>query len=774
MTNIHYNKNDNNKNQSSCFDLSVIIPFRADEHLPYLMDRLEDQCKGFRKYKNIEFILVDSGSNDKNQEQCIRICKDYGIKYLNHNSHGKVFSIGAARDYGVCHALGRAITFLDVDLRVADDFFDRLLLLMSSYGISTHKKRFFAIPCLYLTSEGTDEFIVTETQSRMYDFYLRWLHGDTQSIQTMAPCSSVMIVDRLHYMSVGGHRPEFRGHGYEDFELYHRLIGEEGIMPTAEDYYADTKSWDTATYRGFRSQFSLLGRAALMANLFVVHLWHPRPKKSSFYGNMSVNREIWMDFFKEFDKTKEHPEPLIDQFAKYKKILAFGQPQTNSMRAPRDLIPLLGQRVYANEFDFTDESGTLDEIAFQSMLVSSQIQAILFPNPYSNPVRLQVYQWCRRTQFPFLVYERGALPDSWFIDENGFNADSDSYQRKNWDRKLTDVERDSVKKYINQTLIGGNPLEPQGQRFGGEGLSYRLKLGGKKVLFVPLQRPSDTVIKYMRGDLESYSKFTSFIDEAAKELKKLGWIVLCKKHPLEVESPPLKNAIYAPEDANFIDLLELADSVALINSGVGLYAMMMGKPCFIFGNAFYAFEGINTKSSTESISDFCDLILSENPIDSESTYRFINFLMNDFYSFGTSKVTLRKESDGSLRSITTATNFYQIQTLNGGKINYRNEPGKSITTAAPLFERFKLDVHNKKKQNEQKKHAVTSFKTKETKNKSAVKNGIVNNIHPKKTAPKDLMAAKKAKLIRDPHAFFRDSRFVVLKPLRHFWSATDR
>ncbi len=730
--------------QSRVHSLSVIVPFRADPNSPYLLKRLAEQCQSFPRHNAIEFIVVDSGSSPESRKVCEDVCRRHGVSYLHHESEGQTFSIGAARDFGVCHARGRAITFLDVDLRVADDFWGRLLQLMASFGISKHKKRFFAIPCLYLTQEGTEEFIASDAQSRALDFYLRWLDGDNQAVQTMAPCSSVMVVDRLHYLSVGGHRPEFRGHGYEDFELYHRLIGEESVLPRTVNYYHDAKTWDTATYKGFRAQFSVLGRHALMANLFVVHLWHPRPKNSSFYGNMNANRTIWLDFFKEFDKTGKHPEPLLDRQARYKKILYFGSPDTSSTRCLQDVTPLLGSRVFVNEFDFIDEDGQMLESEFDSMIRNLSIEAILFPNPYGNPARLKIYNWCRRTRFPYLCFDRGALPDSWFFDANGFNADSASYLMPNWRHQLTPAQRDETIQYIRLSLAGASTLEKQGARVGGEGLAARLKTGGKKVLFVPLQRPSDTVIRYFSGQLESYEAFLRFIDQAALELKRQGWVVLCKKHPLETESPHLQHALYVPNDTHFVDLLELADAVALINSGVGVYAMMAGKPCFIFGEAFYAFEGINQRASAADSKDFCCQLREPFTVDMEEVYRFIHFLKNRFYSFGVSRNKMRKESDGSLRNITTGIDFYAIRIPDMHPVLYASQCRPQLSTAAPLFERFRLDLV-------QRKQAASVLA---------------------KSAPQVMKdsrttrAAKWHKLRRDPHAFFRDAKQPALRAVR--------
>ena len=272
--------------------LTVIVPFRCElSETYYLIERLRDLLSSIPQNLPIEFMVVDSGSQPEYSRECQEICQFHNVTYLYHNSLGQPFSIGACRDYGVQHAKGKAVSFLDVDLRAAPDFWVRLLTLMEAWGISKYKKSFLAIPCLYLTQEGTVEFLRHENENvKFADFYLRYLQGDKSAVETLALCSSVMIVDRYHYLSIGGHDLEFRGHGYEDFELYHRLLCEDDVIPKTEDYYKDHKTWDTYSYIGFRSHLAMIARPALMMNLFIVHLWHPRPKTVSFYTPSSVTR----------------------------------------------------------------------------------------------------------------------------------------------------------------------------------------------------------------------------------------------------------------------------------------------------------------------------------------------------------------------------------------------------------------------------------------------------------------------------------------------------
>lgn len=191
------------------FDLSVIVPFRCenDESI-YLLKRLEELCSLFPLNNKIEFIVVDSGSLPKYSAICENICLENNCRYIFKNTRGATFSLGDCRDFGVQHAYGKAITFLDVDLRVPPTFWDRLLVLMHSWGISYYKKSFLAVPCLYLTQEGTKDFMsLPETEDKYLNFYLQYLQGRIESIESFAACSSVMVVDKLHYLSIGGHNP---------------------------------------------------------------------------------------------------------------------------------------------------------------------------------------------------------------------------------------------------------------------------------------------------------------------------------------------------------------------------------------------------------------------------------------------------------------------------------------------------------------------------------------------------------------------------------------
>jgi predicted glycosyltransferase involved in capsule biosynthesis len=744
--------------------LSVIIPFRGDKSNPWFIERLEGLLSEIDVPDCIEIIVVDSGSAIDEKRKCIELCEFYRAKYLRLENDMKTFSIGEARDFGVQNALGKAITFLDVDLRLPTGFWENLLQLMDVYGIRKFKKKFFSIPCIYLTPEGTKSFKTTESNIFSRTIHLNYLTGNSEWIDSYAPCSSVMVVDRLHYLSCGGHDPRFRGHGYEDFELYHRLLQEEGSITRPRDYYQDKKTWETSTYQGFRAMLAILGKIPQAHGLFVIHLWHPRPKTNSHYANISKNRNIWIDIFKEYDSSSFHPEPLADySVTKQSKVLFFGKPRTNAARCLKDAAPLLGDFIYASEYDFFDGDEFLAD-DFECFLADLNISLIVFFNPYGNKARLETYRWCQKTNTYFLCFERGALPDSWFFDSSGFNADSKSYSKNNLKNFLTEEERELVSRYIYNTINIKKPLENQNLSLGKEAIIQKYRLQGKKILFVPLQRPSDTVIKYMSGKIQDADHFVQIIDEVSRELIKKGWVVLVKKHPLETKKSTFKYASYVDDDVNFIDLIEASDAVALINSGVGIYAMMMNKPCFIFGEAFYSLPGANFEVDSFEIADVTNSINAHKEIDFSLVERFIFYLITEFYSFGITKVEARIESDGSKRSITKEIDFYELRIPKKESVIYEENINNKLPISAPIYSKYALDIHLTKKK-------VKTIKTRPSTNTSPSKNVAPKKVHPKRElrSPAEIKKAKRMKLKNNPHAYFADSKIWVLKPLRFFF-----
>lgn len=239
--------------------------------------------------------------------------------------------------------------------------------------------------------------------------------------------------------------------------------------------------------------------------------------------------------------------------------------------------------------------------------------------------------------------------------------------------------------YIKNLKDGNDSLEKQGDRLGGEKAKKALGFSSKKkIIFVPLQRPSDTVIKFFSGSVGSVKNFIQQVLQLEKLLNKdsSDWFFLLKKHPLETEyfSFESDNVGYVPDDTNMYDLIEMSTAVLLINSGVGLNALAYEKKVICMGQSFYASPGLAIHA--ESVDQAYEIIT--NP-EKTSSYlqvsRFFNHLVEKVYSFGKFETELVADQDGSFRNVTNKICFNQVRWL-GVELRIKHTP---ILVVSPLI-----------------------------------------------------------------------------------------
>lgn len=100
--------------------ISIIVPvFKVEKYLPKCIDSILKQS-----YQDIEILLIDDGSPDLSG----KICDEYGAK----DKRIKVFHIdniglSGARNYGLKHAEGEYIGFVDSDDWIDPDMYENLI-----------------------------------------------------------------------------------------------------------------------------------------------------------------------------------------------------------------------------------------------------------------------------------------------------------------------------------------------------------------------------------------------------------------------------------------------------------------------------------------------------------------------------------------------------------------------------------------------------------------------------------------------------------------------
>lgn len=332
----------------------------------------------------------------------------------------------------------------------------------------------------------------------------------------------------------------------------------------------------------------------------------------------------------------------------------------NAYTTGRMVRPLLGELVHLRH-------GTMirDGAMLARLMRELAMDRILFFNPYHSPHMEKLYRWARQQGLPCLCAERGALPGSSFFDPQGFLSDSGSYGTPRWDQPLDAAGEALVQAYIAATLRERPTLERQPPSQGG---AARLGLApGERLLFVPLQRPGDTVTRFLTRDLP--------YDGFLRELRALcadpppGWRIAVKTHPLESE--PLAGAAYLNADAHHVhDLLEACDLVWTFNSGVGLLAMLHGRPVLHSGAVFYAVPGVNQAVASAAEVRAC---LARPPgFDGVRCQRFLHHLLTRVYSFGEHETRRKTLTTGG--DITETLDIHYEQLVFGGRVHRFGPP----------------------------------------------------------------------------------------------------
>ncbi len=734
--------------------LSIIIPYGLSHERPFIDERVLGKIKELSFIDEVELIFVEGYSSKENpllQEAIIQ----NGHRYYKDEKQ-TAFNLGECRNIGVINSYAQVFIFLDVDYYISRETLKKLLQLIEVKQIAEHPNNFLVMPCVFLTEFGTG-YIQSQSESK-WDILIQYdIISESKNIaKSLAIGSSSIVMNKHKYMEMGGNDPSFCGHGYEDFDFMYRLIvSTKAITEFPQSLSYDARSWNFTTYKGFRALFSVPGFEAIPYGLYLYHFDHPRPNNDGYLDNMKTNHNRFYSRLNQYHIMPDGPDPILYSQGLGKKALIFTAENGSPYRSLRGLVPYLGELVCKRERDFFDY-GSFSSVKLVEYIRSSNIDYIIFPNPYGNELRKEIYDYVRENQIPYFCYDRGALPDSWFMDKNGFNYDSISYDESLWNVQLTTEEVDEVEKYIYDIKNSNNFLEAQGEKLDSDSLRRGLGIRHKKVAFIPLQVETDTVIKYFTREPFDYYGFLNIANNAAKKLQNRDWVFVAKKHPLmkEIDKEKYSNIIFTDNNANISSLLELADIIFTINSGVGVYAMMHEKPCILAGNAFYHFDGINTNIHSEN--ELVEYVSKGDfSFDKDKMHRFIYYLYKKFYLYGNSYYKTGENEERTFR-IVNYIDFYQI--ILNGKAFLQGSPSRLFKYNEKLlaFRPYALNLQKEQKH------------TKNLKNIQASKKKIYTHFYERPLYQKILILSHK--LITNPYRYFEESRFTYLQNLKKYFT----
>lgn len=734
--------------------LEIIIPFRWTNKRTDLHERIKFPFMDSLLPDSVGVTVSDDGSPLDVKESMERICRENGINYVYTHSEYSPVCMSRARNNAVTHVESDFVLFQDADLIPYKGFYRDVLIEIEAQKINQDSANFLMFGVVYLTKDATQAFFETPEDYRKNVYFNYFLEDDSSVVEKFSTGTSVTLFHRHYYLSRGGYDEDFVEWGYEDLEFNLRCIRALKKFPLPENFMKDIGTFrNIDRYEGWKSIYRLFGDLTFTKGMVMFHAWHEIDNDSSYMKKKAVNGELFVKKIRNFLSHGAEPLPLA--MMERGRTLCFSA--TNPFIFNRKTAPFFGEVLVANELE-------LDASTIKSYIRENHVSRVLFHNPYANEHRLKIFNAVKKQKIPFLISERGALRDSVFFDDTGFNADSTRYDHRYWSQDLTEAQYEHVKSYILHEKSIDTSLEDQPARIGVD--SLRRKLGiqrSKKVIFVPLQRPSDTVIKFFTKQIGGYDNFLRVICEAAEKLKN-DYVFVLKRHPLELETPKVEGVIYA-DNINVKDLLELASAVYILNSGVGVLALMYGKQVIIGGEAFYGSERLVSKACTSD--ELIGSIRRGDTAAEEDKIKFIHYLISEFYSFGHFETRKIPWEGGGNMTITSKIDFYQIRIPSLAETNYV-QSRDLFKRSSVIFDRYRSAAPNAKPvaaiappQGDKPKKSPPAPESGNT------GHALVVVAEKPEAANGELKSAKKKlrKLKDNPRRFFQDSNNIVVRKI---------
>jgi predicted glycosyltransferase involved in capsule biosynthesis len=661
--------------------ITLIIPLRLSENSLYdEIERLERISTSVPR-DQYTLIIVDFGTGEKRSLELKRFANKHpDFKIVRGGAVNAPFSVGEARDIGVAAAKTPVVMFNDLDFIGEKQTYIEIAEEAKYHNLDKKGYTFMCVPTVFLTAEGSDKYLnlFNDTEKKGA---CRFAHNTAlacnknQDIEHTALGSSALLVNRHLYLASGGHDRSFTGHGAEDFEYYNRLTN---LAPCASrpPRFNENIAFTQGKWEGFRTFYALYGMTLWNRGICLVHLHHPRREHfDASYKKSSDNFKILKNRLTNFNGLESHLPPIPDSHVT-EKTLIMTKPDSRAAKSLRMAIPSMG------EYEFIDENSFVDPERLIQFVKNKNFSRILLLNPYGNKHRLNLYTKAREAGITCIAFDRGALNDSWFFDNDGFLGSSSNYDEDKWNNPLSEADQHSISKWIDCYKSSGNTLERNGGRKSTEEWRRELGIGNKKAILIALQRPGDTATRFFCGPTGTYQNFMTWLEHLCLNIDTDEYVLLIKKHPLESDCPSFKNAVHLPPDAHIHDMIELSDKVVALNSGVGVLSILMKKPIVVCGDAFYCKGSLSYQADSKET--LVELAGAELTVDSTQSERFIHYLKNSFYSFGKSFYHDSVDASGANIRLCYKIQFSSIRQLSPESVTL-GEPPRWIIPSSFLF-----------------------------------------------------------------------------------------
>jgi predicted glycosyltransferase involved in capsule biosynthesis len=580
-------------------DVTAVYCLRASADNPWVIDRLRLIAEHYEPLPRVQ--ISDFGSAPEYAETVRGVCEQFGFGY-NHVPDYGLYSASAARNRGFESTSTELVFFCDIDTFGSSRMFADLAYTASAVGLRETVDIVLNAPIVHLSEQDTARFtgaIGREERSGVLDrLALEYLYRarNKDADAYVAPYSNNFLIHRNMFSMAGGYDEAFRGHGSEDFEFLARLHLYTRHLPSpqklTDDLYGPTRDpfYRQKEYAGFRRLFEAMSYPAEVLGFRVFHLWHPRGG-GDWRENNDWRRERLNKVFANYVK-REHRLLTVDLISRPQKALCVCKdPSHWGYLAPLrlagfDLVPL-----------YDDGDDTM--AAATDRITSGEIDAVAVFNPYmmSNQRFKPLFDLARGLGLHTIAIERGALPASIYYADDVAYA-SNAYAPEAFAVEgFSPSELEQATAYAEKLRRGGETLEKQ-DGYEATAARYAQSTAGREFVFIPMQLDDDMAVTHFVNGRQTYADFAASLPAVIAEHPDVLFVV--KPHPLSVsfDLPPADNLVIAGREDNIHCLLDAATTVIVYNSGVGLLALLHGKPVISIGNAFYNYPGTGHRAAS--------------------------------------------------------------------------------------------------------------------------------------------------------------------------------
>lgn len=228
----------------------------------------------------VNFYLISLGDKDP---QVKDLCLESQITY-HYVEYNMIFNIGLAYNIGSRVCKEKYIMKLDVDCVFYQGFFSKLL--QEFYLLK--KPDFLLISVFYAPKEFSETKLNTPPFSKAIFEDLRRLYIELGK----RPTGTMFVMQRNHYIDIGGHDETFEGHGYEDFWLIFKLLNCK--FPTLR--------FNNPSLAKCRIISAILNKKTNKKDLILIHRFHERNFNEEYLNKSKCNEDILLTNIKNLYK----------------------------------------------------------------------------------------------------------------------------------------------------------------------------------------------------------------------------------------------------------------------------------------------------------------------------------------------------------------------------------------------------------------------------------------------------------------------------------------